>query len=46
MNELRRIRAIKYRDEPNDIFNTPLAVARKMITMADIAETDRALDPC
>ena len=46
MNKLGKIRAIKDRDEPNDIFQTPLAVAKKMIAMADIAETDRVIDPC
>ena len=46
MNKLGRIRAIKDRDIPNDIFNTPLAVVQKMILMADITETDMVLDPC
>ena len=49
MNKLGRIRAIKDRDVPNDIFNTPLAVVQKMVLMADITETDiifNNLPPC
>ena len=45
-NNLGRIRMMKERKEPNDVFETPLPVALKLIQMADIQPTDRVLDPC
>jgi len=32
--------------KPNDIVYTPLSVAKLMIKMCDIKETDKVLDPC
>ena len=45
INKLGNIRKIKERETPNDVFNTPLQVAVKLIDMTEIKETDRVLDP-
>ena len=46
MNKLAKIRGIKERKNANDIFQTPLPVALKLIEMAEIEDDDTVLDPC
>ena len=46
MTKLSKIRNIKEREIPNDIVFTPLAVAMKLIEMAEIKESDKVLDAC
>jgi len=46
MNKLGKIRQIKERETANDVFDTPISLAKLLIEMAEIKESDRVLDPC
>ena len=45
MNKIGKIRQIKERPSPHDKVYTPLEVAKKLIEMTHIKETDTVLDP-
>ena len=45
MSKIGKIRQIKERKNANDVFETPLPVALKLIEMAEIEENDIVLDP-
>ena len=45
MNKIGKVRQIKERPTPHDKVYTPLEVAKMLIDMTDIKETDTVLDP-
>jgi len=45
MNKIGKIRSIKERESPCDVFYTPISLALKLIDMTQIKENDKVLDP-